>query len=644
MPGRRRTAPSSEAVYVDLLVAGVQEVMRLLAALSASLAVEEGIVEFLDLGVQVRHAERALLVIGVEAGRALRAHLVRRKAGLSAAADAAAAARHDLDEVVARLDAVLPVLADLVQHLLDVAHLVRDGDVDLRALDVNGRCLDAIHATHLLEVDAGRLGFAGDEAIGRAEGGLHDAAGDAEDRACAGISAEQLVGRLLGERREVDACRLDHAGKLAGRKHNVRILEAGRVHVLVADDLVLLGRAGHDRSDMHLGGVDAVLLGPVALAESGLHLLRRFRGREVLGEVGSVLLHPVGPRGAAAGEERERAALGEALDELGALLHDRDVGGEVSVEHLVEAETAERGIDLAGSERAGLHAKGFAERDADGRGDLHEADLLGILQRGPDLLRLVVLVDGAHGAVRGALAALDAGRLGELDAGGRGHDRLLAAADELKRPDVLHLLAHLGAAAALDALVGVEHDGRRGVVDVAVNDLARERYVANAEVGCDRLQFAGAGARALQAVLRVVCEDKLQDGAAHLHDVGIVGDDLHPGHRLGAARAEKLRAGHELAVVGRVAARHELPHDADAAAGAGLQVRVVAQRGYLDVGGPRRHEKVGALRHADRDAVDLKRNHFGFHCLKPFSLSRGISRRTCRSPRRRRTSRTSPGR
>ena len=65
------------------------------------------------------------------------------------------------------------------------------------------------------------------------------------------------------------------------------------------------------------------------------------------------LLHPVGPRRAAAGDERKLAAGHEALDELR------------------------------------------------------------IAESGPDLGGLVVLVDRAHGAVRGALAALDAGGLGK---------------------------------------------------------------------------------------------------------------------------------------------------------------------------------------------------------------------------------------
>ena len=120
-----------ELVALALVVVRVEKLLRLLAAGLAEVVLVKG----LNLGVEMAHAEGRLLIIGVETGRALGADRVRREAGLTAAADATAAARHHFDEVVARLDAVLEILADLIKNLLDVAHLVGDRDVDRRALD-----------------------------------------------------------------------------------------------------------------------------------------------------------------------------------------------------------------------------------------------------------------------------------------------------------------------------------------------------------------------------------------------------------------------------------------------------------------------------------------------------------------------------
>ena len=586
------------------MIVGVEKLFSLLAAGLAEVI----LVESLNLGVEVRHAERSLLVVGVKTGRTGRADLVGREARLTAAADTTAAASHNFNEVVTRLDAVLEVFTDLVQDLLDIAHLVSDGNIDLGIADFDRSGLNTFHTADFLEVDRRRCSFLGDQAVSRTKSRFHDATRNAEDRAGARVGAEEIIGRLFGKAQEVDTGGLDHTSELAGRQDDIGILATAGLHVLVAGDLVLLGRAGHDGSYVDIVARDGVLLGPVCLRESGEHLLRRLSRREVLGEIGSVLLHPVGPRGAAARDERELTAVREALDELGALFHDRDVGGEVRIEHLVEAEHAESRVDLAGRELARLHAESFAEGDADGRSNLDDAGLGGIAESLPYLGGLVVLVDRADGAVGRALAALDAGRLGELDVGRRSHDGLFAAADELESPDVLHLLAHLGATAALDALVGIENDRRRGVVDVAMDDFLRERDVANAEVGGDILKFAGAGTRALQTVGRMVREDELENGLADLDDVGIVGQDLHPLGGLGAAGTEKLGRRNELSGLG--AARKELTDDADAAARASLEIGMVAERGDLDVGGLGSRENRGALGNRNGLAVDFKADHF----------------------------------
>ena len=250
------------------------------------------------------------------------------------------------------------------------------------------------------------------------------------------------------------------------------------------------------------------LLGVVGLGQHAEHLLGRLGGGEIVDEVVVHLLHEVRPRRAAGGDERQLAApVDEALDELAGLLHDGEVGGEVGVEHGLEAEAAQGGVEAAGEVGAGRQAEGLAEGHAHGRGDLHHAVLGRVVQRLPDGGGLVVLDDGAGGAVGGALAALHAGRLGEGDVAGRRHAGVDAAVEEGERPDVLHLLADLHAPAALDALGEVEDDGAVGVVGREVRHAALDVLDADAEVGGERLELAGAVAAAGQAAVGVVGED-----------------------------------------------------------------------------------------------------------------------------------------
>ena len=73
-----------------------------------------------------------------------------------------------------------------------------------------------------------------------------------------------------------------------------------------------------------------------------------------------------------------------------------------------------------------------------------------------------------------------------------------------------------------------------------MDDFLRERVLADAEVGRQLLELAGARARALQAVVRVVREDELEDGATRLDDLRIVRDHAHAILHLGDAGADQL--------------------------------------------------------------------------------------------------------
>lgn len=64
--------------------------------------------------------------------------------GLTAATDAAARARHDLDEVMART-----AVANRIEQAGSVAQPVRHGDAHLGAIDIGHGLLPAIQATHV---------------------------------------------------------------------------------------------------------------------------------------------------------------------------------------------------------------------------------------------------------------------------------------------------------------------------------------------------------------------------------------------------------------------------------------------------------------------------------------------------------------
>ena len=181
---------------------------------------------------------------------------------------------------------------------------------------------------------------------------------------------------------------------------------------------------------------------------------------QVRQEVGVIGLAVLDPAGRAGGDHRQHAAGLDALHELVGLFHDGQVRAEVGVEDLVEAQAPEGAGHLAGDGGAHRDAEFLAEGGADGGSGLHDDVLARIGQGRPNLRGVVLLMQGAHGAGRDALAAVDAGHVVELQAPGGLDGGLEAAHHRADDADLLHLLADGDAAAAQDALVVVADDGR----------------------------------------------------------------------------------------------------------------------------------------------------------------------------------------
>ncbi len=161
----------------------------------------------------------------------------------------------------------------------------------------------------------------------------------------------------------------------------------------------------------------------------------------------------------------------QAEEQFGSLLDDRQIGGEVGVEDLVETAAAQGGVELEGEGLAG----GQAETLADGRpragGGLDDDVTLGVVDGGPDVVGDVLGLQRPGRAAIAALPAVDADHVGQrlLDEGGDAG--AIAAVDGLQHADLLQVDTGADAAAAEDALVDVALDGVARGVDLVARGL-----------------------------------------------------------------------------------------------------------------------------------------------------------------------------
>jgi hypothetical protein len=340
---------------------------------------------------------------------------------------------------------------------------------------------------------------------------------------------------------------------------------------------------------------------------------RLARGKMV-DHVGMEFFHEINPRRAAARNERKLGGRpGEPFYEFGRLLHDGDVRAEIRVEHGAEPHAPQRGIQFSGKQGAGGKPERLADRHADCRGDLDDAVGVLIAQFLPHVCAFVVFDDRSDRAVGRTLSAVHARRIGKLDVAGRGHARLEPAVKHGERPDVLHLLADLGATAARDAFARFEDDRAGGAVGGQIGNARAETCGPDAEIRGKPLQLAVVVAAAGQAFIGVPRKDELDHRPAHLDDLGIVRGDRHVLLDRGAAGAQHLvRPGHL--------------DNAYSARRARREVGVFAQGRYPDLHRTRSVEDGGAVGHVYRNSVYGRANHrlspchcFEFAHFKTFS-------------------------
>ena len=170
------------------------------------------------------------------------------------------------------------------------------------------------------------------------------------------------------------------------------------------------------------------------------------------------LFHMLDPAGAAGGEHGELCTGLHLLQELGTLLHDGEVGGEVGVIHNVNAQTAKSRDNLAGYGLGCGHAELLSKSHTDRRGKLNHHTLVRIVDHAPHLGNLAVDGDGTRRADGCTLAAAHTARLDKHLAEAGSHDGFFAAFGKVDGADILHLGAHTYTKAAKNALGGISRD------------------------------------------------------------------------------------------------------------------------------------------------------------------------------------------
>lgn len=230
--------------------------------------------------------------------------------------------------------------------------------------------------------------------------------------------------------------------------------------------------------------------------------------------------------------------MGEALDELTALLHDGQVGREVGVEHIVEAQALQGGHHTACSPLPGAHAEFLCPSHPDRRGHLDHGGDLRVRQGPQNLVGVIPGCQGAGGTVGDALAAEHAGGVFQIAVVADIHGGAGAGARHVPDVHALDLVADLDAAHALDAFAGLPDDGN-AQVHIGALWLHRIGLVVDIQVIGKLLQLAVAAADADRAIGVVLAEDQPQIGLPGLPDPGRVGLDHHALRHLGVAGGDQ---------------------------------------------------------------------------------------------------------
>ena len=480
---------------------------------------EELFIKFLNLGVLMAETENVSLVFGIkcvctflEISIENIVIFVGKEYGadirLATAVDAAAGATHDLDELIGAF-----AVANLIHKNFCVLHAVCNSKAEDLSVDLDLGFFDAVKSADGSESDRAVF-FAGENVVNSSESCFHNTAGYAEDYACAGSFAHDiLVEIFIGKSVENNTAAADHFCKFANGENCVNVFKAFCVDHFGSFFFKFLCGAGHDGNNENISGIDSVFFCIIALDDCTLHLVRRFAGRKMVKLICVISFAIVYPAGGAGSDHRKGAAVFHSVKKFGSFFHNGKVCAEVGIINFFEAESSKSCNHFAGYGGADGHSEFFAESCADCRSGLddHMTAESHCFVNFADFGFKHKSTGGTYG---NALSAEDAGRFIKGSVSGRSYDCVEAAVFKTENAVSVCVFTSCNAASAKDAFAGVANDGRVKFINGYRGLGTFEHFGSCAGKFCNMEKFAFSVFIALLAVYGMVGKKKFNGSSS----------------------------------------------------------------------------------------------------------------------------------
>ena len=480
---------------------------------------EEFFIKFLNLGVLVALAKNISLVFGIKCGSTFLkisvedvVFFVRKEYGtdirLAAAVDAAAGASHDFDELIRAF-----AFSDLVHKNFCVLHSVCNSETENLAVDFDLGFFDAVKSADGSESNCAVF-LAGENVVNGSESRFHNAAGYAEDYACAGSFAHDILVKVFIRKFvENNTASADHIGKFANGENRVNVFKAFCVDHFGSFFFKFLCGAGHDGNNENIFGVDSVFFSIIALDDCALHLVRRFAGRKMVKLVCVIGFAIVYPAGGTGSDHRKSSAVFDSVKKFGSFFHNGKVCAEVGIVNFFETESSESCDHFSGNGGADGHSEFFAESCADCRSGLDDY-VTAESHCFVNFVNFGFKHKSAGGANGNTLAAKDAGRFIERSVSGRAYDCVESAVFKTENAVSVCVFASCDTASAKNAFAGIADDGRVKFINGYRGLGTFEHFGSCAGEFCNVEKFAFSVFVALLAVYGMVGKKKFNGSSS----------------------------------------------------------------------------------------------------------------------------------